>query len=102
MYKLHGLTFVGLVVAGLVNDVTNVVNCYGVVSPSPECCKCDLSDYYCEDITLEFKYWNYFFCGTGRFCTLCTDSLLNSAVPYCEQNYDTIMLVVLLICKIFR
>jgi hypothetical protein len=32
----------------------------------------------------------------------CTDSLLNSRVAYCEQNYDTVMLVVLIKCKCLR
>ena len=32
IYKLHGLTFVGLGEAEIVNEVTIAVNCYGVVS----------------------------------------------------------------------
>jgi len=54
------LTLVGLGESVLVNEVTIVVNCYGVVSPSQDCCKSDLHECYCVDITLEFKYWNNF------------------------------------------
>jgi len=39
MYKLYGLTLVGLGEAVLVNEVTIVVKCYGVVCSSQECCK---------------------------------------------------------------
>jgi len=60
IYKLHELTLVGLGEAVLVNEVTIVVNCYGVGSPSPECCKNDLIECYCVVITLEFKYMNCF------------------------------------------
>jgi len=37
IYELHGLTLVGLGEAVLVNEVTIVVSCYGVVSASQEC-----------------------------------------------------------------
>ena len=99
--KLHRLTLVGLGEAELVNEVTVIVNCYGVVLPSQECCKNDMSECHCVDTTLEFKCWNYFFV-TRRDCILCSDSLLNSAVPYCEQYYNNTMLVVWLICNCVR
>ena len=60
IYKLHGLTFAGLGETELVNQVTIVVNCYGIGTPSQECCKSDLSECYCVDITIEFKHMNYF------------------------------------------
>jgi len=59
IYKLHGLTFVGLGETELVNQVKIVVNCYWVVSASQECCKIEVSECNCVDITLQFKYWNY-------------------------------------------
>jgi len=82
IYKLHGLTLVGVGLAVLVNEVTIVVNCYGVVSPSQECCKSDVSEWYCVDITLEFKYWNYFLWGKKklhivyRHCTKFSSTIL--------------------------
>jgi len=51
---------VGLGEAELVNEVTIVVSCYGVVLASQECCKSDISECNYVDITLEFKYWDYF------------------------------------------
>ena len=49
-YKLHRITVVGLGKAVLVNEVTIVVNCYGVALCSQDCCKIDLSDlYYLEE-----------------------------------------------------
>jgi hypothetical protein len=63
IYKLHGLTFVWLGDAVLANEVTIVVNCYGVASPSDVCCKSDVSGYNCVDINLEFKYCGYFLWG---------------------------------------
>ena len=58
IYNLHGLTLVGLGEAVLVNEVTIVVNCYGVALASQESCKSDLSECNCVEITIEFKYWN--------------------------------------------
>jgi hypothetical protein len=60
MYKLQKLTLVGLGEAVLENEVTIIVNCYGVASPSQGCCKIYENEYNCLDITLEFRYWNYF------------------------------------------
>jgi len=56
VYKMHGLTFVGLGETVLVNEVTIVVNCYGVALAIQYCCKSDVSECNCVDITLEFKY----------------------------------------------
>jgi len=58
--KLHGLTLAGFGEAVLVNEVMIVVNCYGEVLPSQECCKNYVNKWYFVDITLEFKFWNYF------------------------------------------
>ena len=60
IHNLYGLTLVGLEEAVLVYEVTIVVKCYGVVTASQECCKSDVIECNCVDITLEFKYWNYF------------------------------------------
>ena len=46
---MHGLTLVGIEGAVLENEVMFVVNCYGVVLPSPDCCKCDISECYCVE-----------------------------------------------------
>jgi len=51
-YKLQGLTFVGLGEAVLVNEVTIIVNSYGVYSPSPGCCKM----MYVNDIVQILRY----------------------------------------------
>jgi hypothetical protein len=60
IYKLHGLTLVELGEVVRVNEVTIVVNCYGVAMSVQDCCKSDVSECNCVDIKLEFKYWNYF------------------------------------------
>ena len=59
IYKLHGLTLVGPGEAVMVNEVTIIVNCYGVALTSQECCKNYVSECNCVDTTLEFKCWNY-------------------------------------------
>jgi hypothetical protein len=66
IYKLYGLTFVGLVEAVIGNDETIVVKGLGVVSHSQVCCKSDVSEFYCVHITLECNYWNYFLWGKKR------------------------------------
>jgi hypothetical protein len=101
IYKLHGLTFVGLEVAELDNHVTIVVNCNGVFYPAELCCKSNIIQCYCVDITLEFNHWNCF-CEAWRVCILCTGIVLNSAVLYCEKYYITILLGFLIICEYLR
>ena len=41
------LTLVELGESVLVNEITIVVNCYGVVLLSQDCCQSDLSECYC-------------------------------------------------------
>jgi len=43
------LTFVGLEWTVLENDVMVVVKCYGVVLPTPDVCKTDISQCYCVE-----------------------------------------------------
>ena len=64
--KLHGLTLVGLGETVLVNEVTIVVNCYGVVSSSQGCCKSDVIECYFVDSTLELNIWIVFLWGKKR------------------------------------
>jgi len=54
IFKWHGLTFVGLEVAELENDVTFVVNCYDVGLPSDGCCKSDVTECYCVQEFVRF------------------------------------------------
>jgi hypothetical protein len=50
LFTRHALTCVGIERAVCENDVTIVVNCYGVVPPVPDCCKSDTSEcYYVEN-----------------------------------------------------
>ena len=51
LFTRYGLTFVRIGGAVLENSVTVVVNCYDVGSPTPDCCKSDISDcYYVEKL----------------------------------------------------
>jgi hypothetical protein len=52
-------------------------------------------------ISLEFKYLSYF-CEAAIDCIFCTDTQANWTVPYCEQYYSKIVLVVWVICKCLR
>ena len=44
---MHELTLGGIEGAVLQNDVTVVVNCYDVDSPTPHICKIDTRECYC-------------------------------------------------------
>jgi len=43
-FTIHVLTLICLEGAHLENDVTVVVNCYDVVSPTPNCYKIDINE----------------------------------------------------------
>jgi hypothetical protein len=43
-FTMHALTLIFLEGAHLDNDVTVVVSCYDVVSPTPNCCKSDINE----------------------------------------------------------
>jgi len=47
IFKCHGLTLVGIEGVDLENDVTIVVNCYGVDSHTRQCCKSDIIECCC-------------------------------------------------------
>jgi hypothetical protein len=102
IYKLYGLTFVGLGEAVLVNEVTILVKCYGVVSASQECCKCDVSECYFVDIMLECKYWNYFLWGKKELHVVNRQfTEFGSTVLWTVLQHVKCWLF-LLLCKFFR
>lgn len=83
------------------NAETLVVNCYDVISPTPDYCKGDISECYLKKNSL-FVNIGLTFCKAGRDCKLLNYTLPNSAIPYCEQYYSRVMLVVWLVRKYFR
>ena len=48
------------------NFVKVVVNCYDVVSSSPDCCKSDISESNLVEEFVSIIYFKYFLCGGER------------------------------------